>query len=213
MTSGKGRDIQKRNKDGYRVQAYSKGKYLPMESGDLTPVLDLAMKSLKRYSFNPNPPAYEDSEEGYKRFVEESNGFYNYLQTVNNDPNVEQKLIPDVEGWAIYLGITRKTIHLYSKRNETWAWFIGWFQETIGEAKKQLAYNGKIPPVFAMFDLVNNHGYVNTNEFHITAQVPIKEGQLTAEELKEKAAQLPGFDDKIIDVEARVIEDDERKDS
>jgi hypothetical protein len=39
----------------------------------------------------------------------------------------------------------------------------------IASAKKQLALNGKIPPVLFMFDSANNHGYVNTNEYKITA--------------------------------------------
>ena len=34
--------------------------------------------------------------------------------------------------------------------------------------KKQLALHGLIPSVMAVFDLANNHGYINTSEFKLT---------------------------------------------
>ena len=41
---------------------------------------------------------------------------------------------------------------------------------TIAAVKKQLSFNYKIPTVLAVFDLCNNHGYMNTSEFRISTQ-------------------------------------------
>ena len=79
----------------------------------------------------------------------------------------EEKLIPDIEGWCIFLGITKQTILNYAKRSQNWADTIEYIKESILAAKKQLAFRFKIPPVVYLNDVSNNHNYLNTNEFKL----------------------------------------------
>ena len=182
--------MAKTNENGLRQQDYAKGNYLPMESNDLTAVLNLGVMALKRGA----RPKYEDNEKGYKTFVSRSQEYLEYVQQINANPDIEKKLIIDIESWCVYIGLTRETLRQYEARGEAWKEFIEYFKEIIVTAKKQLAFNYKIPPMFATFDLVNNHGYRNTNEFHVSAYVPKEEKTLTEAELIEKARQLPDFD-------------------
>ena len=79
---------------------------------------------------------------------------------------------------AVFLGITRQTLNAYERRGGQWAECIQYAKNVIASLKKQLALNYKIPPMIFAFDFANNHSYVNTNEFRITAQntIPIDEG-------------------------------------
>lgn len=144
-----------------------RGQCKDLKTGDLTASLDLALFSLKRTGGRPFK--YEPTEEGLERFTQESVDFLDYCNEVNKDMEEGQKLIPDVEAWAVYLGITRATIFEYEKRGGEWKKTIDYFKNIIAQGKKELALNGKMAPVLYMFDSANNHNYINTNEFKITA--------------------------------------------
>lgn len=138
----------------------------PLETGDMTAILDLTIKSsIKRSGHTAYYPA---DKEGYDNFVNRTIDYFEYLNTVNSDPNLERKLIPDIENWAVYMGVTRATIFNYERRGGEWADMIAYFKNAIAAVKKQLALNYKIPPMVAIFDLTNNHSYVNTSEFKLT---------------------------------------------
>lgn len=183
--------MAKTDENGLRQQEYSKGQFLPMESDDLTAVLNLGIQALKRGA----SAKYSADEEGYKLFVERSKSYLDYVNGINQNSNIEKKLIVDIESWCVYLGITRETLRNYDARGEVWHEFISYFKEIIVMCKKQLAFNFRMPPMVHLFDLVNNHGYHNTNEFHITAYAPKEETKLSEEELIERAKQLPGFEE------------------
>jgi len=144
-----------------------KGECLPLETGDMTAVLNLITSSLKRYGGMPYK--YPPTEEGLKLFVDRSQSFFEYVNEVNADPNLEKKLIPDVETWSVYIGITRQTIYEYAARGGQWATAIDFFKNAINSAKKQLAFSYKIPAMLYVFDSVNNHSYHNVSEFHVSA--------------------------------------------
>ena len=144
-----------------------RGQCKDLKTGDMTGALDLALFSLKRTCGRPFK--YEPTEEGLKRFTQESIDYLDYCNEVNKDLEEGQKLIPDIEGWAVYLGTTRMTIFEYEKRGGEWAKTINYFKNIIAHGKKELALNGKMAPVLYMFDSANNHNYINTNEFKITA--------------------------------------------
>lgn len=146
---------------------HKRGQCKDLKTGDLTASLDLALFSLKRTQGRPFK--YEPTEEGLKRFTQESIDFLDYCNEVNKDLEEGQKLIPDIEAWAVYLGTTRMTIFEYEKRGGEWAKTINYFKNIIAQGKKELALNGKMAPVLYMFDSANNHNYINTNEFKITA--------------------------------------------
>lgn len=182
--------MAKKNEEGLRQHEYAKGDYLPMESDDLTAVINLGIQALKRGA----RPKYRESEDGYQAFVECSQEYLDYVKQINDNPAIEKKLVIDIESWCVYVGITRETLRQYEARGGAWKEFIAYFKEIIVMCKKQLAFNYKIPPMFATFDLVNNHNYRNTNEFHVMADIPKKERTITAEELIETAKLLPKND-------------------
>lgn len=130
---------------------------------DLSAVLDIAIKTLR------SPRAkYEANENGLKAFTTKSLEYLEYVKQVNEDPEVEHKLIADVEGWCVYCGITRTTIASYSRRDGDWQRFIELFREAIASFKKQAALSYRTPQMIAVFDLANNHNYKNTSEFKLS---------------------------------------------
>ncbi len=179
----------KTNEKGFRQQTYKKGEFLPMDSGDLHAVLTLGITALKRGA----RAKYSADTTGLQEFIYESQNYLEYVNTVNSNPDIDRKLIIDVESWCVFLGITRETLRQYSARNKDWKEFIDYFKEIIVTAKKQLAFNGKIPPMIAVFDLTNNHNYHNTSEFHLDTTPPEEEPKLSAEELIQEAQKLVGF--------------------
>lgn len=143
------------------------GECQPLQTGDMTAVLNLITSSMKH--FGGMPYKYPPTEEGLKLFVKRSQSFFEYVNEVNANPDLEKKLIPDVETWSVYLGTTRKTIFEYAARGGQWATAIDFFKNAINSAKKQLAFSYKIPAMLYVFDSVNNHSYHNVSEFHVSA--------------------------------------------
>lgn len=136
---------------------------LPMQTGDLVSFLNMAIdESVKRMG---RPAVYPPDNQGLDNFVQKSIDYFEHVNAVNSNPDIQDKIIPDVESYAIFLGITRKTLLMYQRRGGIWDEVISQFKEVIVAAKKQLAFTYRIPPIFAVFDLVNNGDYYNTNEF------------------------------------------------
>lgn len=134
---------------------------------DINNILDMCISSLKG-----KPAKYEESPKGLEDFRQASIDYFEYLAAVNHDPQTENFLVPDIESWACFIGITRMTLLNYEKnRSQEWKDTIRQFKEAIASIKKQLAFRQKIPSVIAMFDLTNNHNYVNSNEFKISNQI------------------------------------------
>lgn len=154
-----------------KKQIEKRGECLPLETGDMTASLNLILDSIKRYG--GHPATYPATPEGLQVFIERSQEYFDYVNRVNANPKLEKKLIPDIEGWAVYLGTTRVTILSYAARGGQWAVAIDFFKNAISSSKKQLAMTYKIPSTVYIFDACNNHGYSNTNEFKISATTTI----------------------------------------
>lgn len=152
-------------------------KVLPRTKGDLSPILQLCIDATTQRM--GRPAEYANSRQGLEDFIQKTGDYFSYLQAVNNadQEDGEQdkerpRMIPDIESWCLYLGITRMTVHNYQSRGKEWNDTIEYYKGAIATAKKQLMLSGKIPPVLAVFDLANNHGYVNTSEFKVIAEPP-----------------------------------------
>ena len=132
------------------------------------------------------PCTYGNTEIGLKSFIENAQGYFEYLATANKQiEDDKSQLIPDVEGLALYLGIDRSTLCRYHDRGGEWQKVIDYFKNAIAYCKKQLAMRGKIPTVLAIFDLSNNHHYVNVSEFKLTQSNPEpKQGDNIDEQLR-----------------------------
>lgn len=162
---------------------------------DLNSILDMSIKSIKL----GRTPKFPETAQGLEDFKQASVDYLEYVREVNNDPENEHHLVPDIESWATFLGTTRRTILTYEKcRSEEWTDYIALVKGAITACKKQLAFRQKIPTVLAMFDLTNNSGYVNSSEFRLSAQEMNSEPRLlSATDLPNlgmnSRAELPQF--------------------
>lgn len=152
------------------IQTYNKGTCLPLDGDDLQAITTLAVTCLKEHK--GIPAKYPNTPQGLADFMQRSQEFFAYCNDINADLEPDQRIIPDVEAWCLYMGIVRSTLHEYGKRSETWKNAIDMVKTAIMSAKKQLAMRGKIPQMIAVFDWTNNHQYLNTSEFKITAETP-----------------------------------------
>jgi len=170
---GTGRKIKKRDENGYRILDYAKGNFEVTETAnDLTAVVDDSIRSLQEVKARGGRPAvYAPTKEGLQDFLEDCSEYFRRINSINQNPDMERLVVPDVEGLCAHLQITRQTLHNYAAtRSDDWHEAIELVRTCIASAKKQLANTYRIPPVFALFDLVNNHGYRNATEFKLTTE-------------------------------------------
>ena len=87
-------------------------------------------------------------------------GIQKYINYIRDESAAGVHLIPDIEGLALFLGVSRSTLFEWQKARP------GEFSDTLKSAfnaiaavKKQLAMSGKIPPIVFATDFNNNHGY------------------------------------------------------
>lgn len=136
---------------------------------DVGAVLNMAINGIKNYG--GRPPVYPPTKDGLEQFKEQTIAYLEHVKSVNLDETMEKKVVCDIEGWCVFCGITRMTLSTYYKQRGTdWKTFIDYVKEIIAMTKKQNAMTYRTPPMIAVFDLVNNHSYHNSNEFHITAE-------------------------------------------
>lgn len=151
-----------------------------IETDDMTAILDMAIEaSTARVG---RPAEYPYSRAGLDAFIDKTLEFFQYVNDINANPDLERKLIPDIESWGVFLGVTRQTIWAYEKRGGEWKATIEYYKNAIAAVKKQLALNYKIPPMVYVFDATNNHGYVNSNEFKLTQGKPETENKDNVDE-------------------------------
>lgn len=159
----------------------------PLETDDMTAILDMAIEASN--SRMGRPAEYPYTTAGLDAFIQKTIDYFEYVNSINANPDLERKLIPDIENWAMYLGVTRQTIWAYQNRGKEWKDTIEYYKNAIAAVKKQLALNYKIPPMVYVFDATNNHGYVNSNEFKLTQGKPETEQKDNIDE-KIRAAGL-----------------------
>ena len=169
-----------RDPRGVRINNYTEtthGRYKSEPAGpDLTRVL---IDTMKRDFFQTTktaegvevvrhpggrPPKYP-TPESFLNVIEE---YFDYIDTIYSDTGVD--LIPDVEGFCSFAGISRDTLHDWQRsRGPEFSDIIIRLKNTIAGYKKQLAQKGKIPPIVFAMDMNNNHGYVQQNTVRIEA--------------------------------------------
>ena len=183
-----GKTTQKHDERGGRyLDSYK--RYDVAEAGEpdnITPIIDVAIKRLRG-----RPAAYEESPEGLERFRTNCIGYLEYIQEQNQRPDCK-KIVPDIEGLTVFLGITRNTLSLYERnRGEDWKEQIDQIKNAIMAVKKELAFHQQIPTVYAIFDQVNNGDYRNVSEFKLQAETTTTSDQiaLSQEEIHQIAEQ------------------------
>lgn len=95
-------------------------------------------------------------------------GIERYLDYIEGQAAAGVALIPDTEGLALFLGISRSTLFEWQRSRP------GEYSDTIKAAlngiaayKKQLALKGKIPPIVFATDFNNNHSYIQQSKLEI----------------------------------------------
>lgn len=138
---------------------------------DTSAPVEMALACIKNN--RGRPCTYANTEMGLKSFIENAQGYFEYLTSANKQIEDEKlKLIPDIEGLSLYLGVDRSTLCRYHDRGGEWERAIDYFKNAIAYCKKQLMLHNKIPVVLGIFDLVNNHSYHNVSEFKLTQSNP-----------------------------------------
>lgn len=155
-----------------------KGKTIKGDAGNLDYTLDTAL--VTAVAHRGRPSVYPDTPEGLERFTENTMLFFDDVRQKNLVNEI--KIIPDIELWMVYLGITRQSLFRYSHRGGEWAERIEYYKTIILAAKKQLMLSGRIPPVFAVFDTVNNSDYRNTSEFRLQNDVTKEDAKNTIDD-------------------------------
>lgn len=188
--------MPKRDENGCKMLDYTamksaSGNYIKGASmSDIGVILDMGIDAMRGDGMK-----YENSREGLENFKAKVREYLAYI--VERNAELEEiegsvKLIPDVEGACLYLGICRQTFYNYKGRSPEWEEAINLVTTILAATKKQLAFSFKMPPLLAVFDLCNNHGYINTSEFKLRTEPPeatVKPG-MTKEEIKSLLSEV-----------------------
>lgn len=177
-----------------------------MQSDEIHAIIELGRKGLEHWN-EGIPKEYPPTQEGFELFVAKTSAYFNYIEEVNMSlGDGEASLIPNLESWCLFCGITRNKLYQFVERKDhRWAEYIDEVKNIFTATINQMSYTGKMPSVIAMFEKVNNYGYHNTSEYKITSRTETEKPQLTAEQLIEKSKLLPGFS-----AETSLLEDSKR---
>lgn len=176
-----------RDKDGIRLQTYRRFKegiaYQPIDKEQMTAVIEFAQHCHKLHRLG-RPPKYEDLNE----FLGVIDAYWEVLSDKNQDG---VKIIPDIEGFCCFAGISRETLNAWENtRSVDYSDTIKAFKNMIAAAKKQLALTGKIPALTFATDFNNNHGYTQKQDITIAPANPLGTPR-DIKEIEAFAASMP----------------------
>lgn len=171
---------------------YSRKADMPISNDDLTAMLDMGLNVIRSGRAGAK---YENSEAGLESFKERTIAYFEWIRDRGADAQERGQaigVIPTVEGWATFLGVTRKTILKYSsERSEAWFDYITFIKNQIIHIKTVLAEKGQINSLVYFFDCANNgDSYVQANAVKIEVEKP-KESGLTREQMLAGLDALP----------------------
>ena len=158
----------------------AKTEVLPVEVSDTESLLSLIIQTGDDMRVN-GQAKFENNPDGLRKFKEKTTDYFRFLleQNRNADDLGEVRLLPSVESWSLYLGLSRVSVLQYEKRGDDWLSFISWVKNSIVAVKLQLAENHKLQPLLFLFDTLNNSPmYRNTNQIELV-QVPDEKDSLT----------------------------------
>lgn len=147
---------------------HGRGDLVERSRGDLSESLEMCCKAFEWT--NGTMAKYPPDDEGFIMFRDRAKKYFEDLYEYNkcDDPN-KYSVIADVEGFCVYMGISRQLLSKYRSRGGRWTELIDYVRTLIAMNKKQLGLSGKIPAVAFVFDMTNNHDYYNTSEFRMSA--------------------------------------------
>lgn len=164
-----------RDENGVRILEYKRFKegvdFLPSTGGELNDLLDVCIANFQSMiKRNGRPPTFETVEQLQSAIM----SYFEYIKLANEDDTRELKLIPDIEGLAAHIGVTRDTLNRWENDNyNNFSDTIKSAKNAIAAYKKQLGLHGKIPPLVLAMDMNNNHGYTQKQEVVVTPNSPL----------------------------------------
>lgn len=171
-----------RDENGVRKQEYKRFK----QGRDYEPVGDtqtIALCDMMRRGFfgieetaeggevqrKPGRPRKIETVEAFTEIVEK------YISYIEEQAKKGVRLIPDIEGFCCFAGISRDTLNDWERtRPGEYSDTIKRFKNAVASYKKQLALDGKIPPLVFATDFNNNHGYVQQTKIDIQPTKPLE---------------------------------------
>lgn len=165
------RQLAKRDPEGQRLQVYERyvaGKhYEPLGDGELEEAIStvLCVQSSRGIIALPK----------FVSGAELQGAIDAYWVFLRDAVQSGRQIIPDVEGLASFIGVSRSTISEWRKGNpnKEFSPIVERAMNDIAMVKKQLAMKNKIPALIYLNDMQNNHGYLSNNskvDIDITAR-------------------------------------------
>ena len=161
-------------RDEYGVRVLPDGSYMKID--DANEWVDMALLAIRSMDMIQGKAPFRTGNR-YTTVEELQEAIKEYWQyIIQRNSGGELRIVPDVEGMALFLGTTRNTLRKWEVENTRG------FSETVQVAKnaiaaykKQMGLSGKIPPVFAAIDFNNNHDYVQKQVTEINLNNPLGE--------------------------------------
>lgn len=166
-----------RDERGVKIAKYPRrGRTTPpMDGTELLATYELARRNMQRRADGTMKPKYETVEELREAIVR----YWDYLEDANRNGT---PLIPDVEGLATFLDVTRRTLIEWERSDRPgFAETVSQAKNDIAACKKQLGQQGRIPPIVMAMDFNNNHNYTQRQEVVVTPRNPLGESTATPE--------------------------------
>lgn len=178
-----------RDENGVRKQSYKRFQegrdYEATEAEQTAALCDVFLKGFLQIEETPEGgevrnkggrPRKLETVEEFQEIAEK------YILYIRDRAAEGVRLIPDIEGFCSFAGISRDTLNDWERtRPGEYSDTIKRFKTGIAAYKKQLAFSGKIPPIVFATDFNNNHGYTQAAQ-----KIDLNVGRQAAE-LPEKA--------------------------
>lgn len=157
------KETAQRDENGVRKQSYKRFKagrdYEEIETAQAVALCEMMLDG-----FRAATKEAEKGKGGRPRKLETVGEFReiaeNYINYIKERALQGVRLIPDVEGFCSFAGISRDTLNDWERtRPGVYSDTIKILKNNIAAYKKQLAFNGEIPPIVFATDFNNNHGY------------------------------------------------------
>ena len=170
--------MAKRTEQGFRELDFDGYKpagrdYQPPECVDeMSQVIEMGLSAIRETK--GRTAKYPDTDEALEAFYRKGLSYFEEINRLNATKDKDQRpVVPDFESFAIWAGISRVTLFVYERRGGRWAEMIGIFKTLIVSARKQLVTSYKVPPLWEIFNLVNNGV-----QYQNTSQITINSGEI-----------------------------------
>lgn len=170
---------------GGRKLVYKKFKegadFLTGQPSDMVAMVRLAKESCRAQT---GGSAYFETVEDLQEAIET---YWEYILQANEKGNL---IYPDVEGLAMYLGVSRERMLEWERTNfRGFREVLSTAKNAIAACKKQMALQSKIPAIVFATDFNNNHGYVQKQQIEAAVFAPMGDDK-SLKELEGKVADI-----------------------